>query len=166
MAIGGLGVSLAGFGGLIAAFGRGRGVLEPIQGWRIANVVLGGAILTLTGLSVVVVNLVVDDERTSIRIVSGLFVLFVLYRTSIALQRGLAWDGYEGRWRFYLILAVGLVAAATVNIFVGSVGFLAVVLLLFLLDTFGVFMNAVADFTLGAFERKDLDQNTGKQSAD
>ena len=48
-----------------------------------------------------------------------------------------------------------MTTAAVVSVFVGSMGLLAVLLLVFLLDVFGVFMNAVGDFTRGAFEKQN-----------
>lgn len=151
MALGGLGVSLAGFAGLIAAFGRSKSDPDPVQAWRIANIVIGGAVLTLTGFGTIAVYLVVDEPTLTVRIASGLLTLFTLLRGISLLGARPAWEGYERRRRLYTIGFVLLTAATAVNVSVASVGLLGVLMVINLFDVFGIFMNAVADFSSGMF---------------
>jgi hypothetical protein len=53
MAIAGLGVSLAGFGGIIAALDRRPAAQSPIAAWRIRNIAFTGFTLTFAGFSTV-----------------------------------------------------------------------------------------------------------------
>ena len=159
MALGGLGVSLAGFAGLIAAFGRGKGAPDPVQAWRIANIVIGGAVLTLTGFGAIAIYLLVDDPTLTVRIASGLLTLFTLLRGFSLLGAGPAWEGYERRRRLYTIGFVLITTATAINVSVGSVGLLGMLMVFNLFDVFGIFMNAVADFSLGAFASKSHDSD-------
>ena len=157
MALGGLGVSLAGFAGLIYAFVRKEGETSPFQSWRIANIVVGGAILTITGFGAIAIFILTNDEENTVRITSGVFAILLGYRFALALYPGPAWAGYERRRRGYMIVAFAITTAAVVNVFVGHVGFLAVLMVVYLLEVFGIFTNAVLHFTTDAFQSSEDD---------
>jgi hypothetical protein len=53
MAMGGLGISLAGFAGLIATLDRRALSGNPIAAWRIRNIVLRGSLVTIIGFGTV-----------------------------------------------------------------------------------------------------------------
>lgn len=99
MALGGLGVSLAGFAGLIAALDR-RAEFDAIQRWRLSNIVIGGFTVTLFGFGTIAVFLITDDVQLTAR-VSSLFLGVALSMRHIgAIRPGAAWPS-EQRRLFY-----------------------------------------------------------------
>jgi hypothetical protein len=143
MAIGGLGVSLAGFAGLIATLDRRALSGNPIAAWRIRNIVIRGFLVTIIGFGTVAVHTVTEDLEMSIRIGSlflALMVLLVVRET----RPGPAWpdDRMRRRIRLSIPFAVTLVL---MNVALAEVGFLQLLLLAFLGGAFGIFINAVRE---------------------
>lgn len=130
MSMGGLGMSLAGFGGLIAALTPKKAAASPITKWRIFHIVIWGLQLTAIGFGVVAVYSITKDEAMTARIVSAAAVFVHLLRFR-SLQPGPAWlnesvrrTNIWGTWVLILIFAG--------NVVLGSVGYLhAIMLLLF-----------------------------------
>jgi uncharacterized membrane protein HdeD (DUF308 family) len=147
MALGGLGVSLAGFAGLIVAFGR-QGVHDPIQAWRLKQIVTGGFLLTHFGFGVIAAYLVTDDVDTTIRVVAGLLSIALAIRGVVSTRPGPAWPD-EGRRRGYMGLGLISIGACITCAIAPSVGLLAVIGLLVFGEPVGVFVNAIADAARG-----------------
>ena len=65
MALGGLGVSLAGFAGLISALDRRPEGHTPIARWRIRNIVVGGFAATFIGFGIIAMSTATTNEAPS-----------------------------------------------------------------------------------------------------
>jgi hypothetical protein len=142
MAIAGLGVSLAGFAGLIAALDTSPE--SPVRSWRIRNIVLSGFFLTFMGFGTVATHTLTDDVELTVRIVSLVSAVLLIARFSREIRPGPAWPE-----RRSLVVAsviglsvIGLFAA---NAIVASVGFLQLVLLFELTDPVMIFVFTVGD---------------------
>ena len=145
MAVGGLGVTLAGFGGLIAALERREGGHSPIAAWRIRNVVYSGFGVTFVGFATVALYTTTQDVTLTVRLATIAMVLAVAanWRT---LLPGAAWRSERQRW-VAIFLRLDAIAAALVNVALGSVGYLQLLLLVLLSGPIGTFVLAVADVT-------------------
>ena len=149
MAIGGLGVSLAGFAGLIAALTPEQQRNSPIARWRIGRVVVWGLHVTLVGFGVVAIFSLLEDETQTARVASGLAALLLAVRSWRSSRPGPAWpeDGWRrstlALWSFEVLFVLG-------NVVVGSVGYLHVIMLVFLAEPAAVFVAAVQDATSGS----------------
>lgn len=148
MAVGGLGVTLAGFAGLIAALEGGRESGHSlIAAWRIRNVVYQGFGVTFVGFATVALYATTQDVALTVRLATIGAVLAVAanWRT---LQRGPAWPD-ERRRRVAIVVRAAACAAALVNVALASVGYLELFLLLVLSGPASTFILAVADVTRG-----------------
>ena len=146
MAMGGLGVSLAGFAGLIAALTPGQQRDSAVARWRISQIVVWGLHLTFLGFGIIAVHALVADVSTSARVGSGMAALLLAVREWRSSRPGPAWPD-EGQRRFVMVLAAATVAFFLGNVVVGSVGYLHVILLVMLVAPAMVFVSAVRDAT-------------------
>jgi len=143
MAMGGLGVSLAGFAGLIATLDRRALSGNPIAAWRIRNIVIRGFLVTTIGFGTVAVHTVTEDVEMSIKIAS--LVLALMWLLMLGETRpGPAWPDDRMRRRIRLSIPF-LVALVLLNVALAEVGFLQLLLLAFLGGAFGIFINAVRE---------------------
>lgn len=142
MAVGGLGVTLAGFAGLIAALQGSQG---PVAAWRIRNVVFLGFGVTLLGFGTVALHSITQDVPLTVRLVSTVMVVMRAANWG-ALRAGAAWRSERQR-RGAIVLQLGFAIAAIVNIALASVGYLQLLLLVSLSAPAGIFANAVRDVT-------------------
>ena len=142
MAIGGLGVTLAGFAGLIAAL---QGPEGPVAAWRIRNIVALGFSVTLIGFVTVALYTVTQDVALTVRLSSIVLVVLAAVRWG-EMRPSAAWESERQRRRFKLgNLAFGIAVAA--NIALASLGYLQLLLLFALASPAGIFAAAVADVT-------------------
>ena len=148
MGIGGLGVSLAGFAGLIAAFTPEQQRNSALARWRISRVVSWGLHVTLLGFGVVAIDSLVEDSAQTARIASGLGALLMAVRTWRSSRPSAAWPDERQR-RFTMALWAFQCAFVLGNVVVGSVGYLHVIMLLFLAEPAAVFVSAIQDATSG-----------------
>jgi hypothetical protein len=141
-AVGGLGVTLAGFAGLIAALQGTRG---PVAAWRIRAVVSGGFGVTIVGFATVALFTITQDVPLTVRLGS---VLMVVTRAASwgQLRPGAAWRDERQR-RGAIVLQVVFANAVVANIALASVGYLQLLLLVMLTGPFGIFSLAVRDVT-------------------
>jgi nitrate reductase NapE component len=140
---GGLGVSLAGFAGLLHALNPNAGD-DPITRWRIKNIVLGGFFVAFSGLLVWPVYRLTEDVETTVRIVSG-FMAVVLVRLLIEETKpGPAWPS-ETRRKVYRVITIGQIALLVVSAVLGSVGFLELMFWLVVGAPVGTFVNFIQD---------------------
>ncbi len=154
MALGGLGVSLAGFAGLIAALTPERQKGSAVARWRISHIVIWGLHLTFLGFGVVAVFAVVGDAPTTARLASGVAAVLLAVREWRSTRPGPAWPSERER-RFVQAVSTTGVLFMVANVVVGSVGYLHVVMLMMLLAPALVFAAAVRDATTeGAGDRR------------
>jgi hypothetical protein len=148
MAMGGLGVSLAGFAGLIATFDRRAGSGNPIAAWRIRGIVTRGFLVTITGFGTVAVHTLTEDVAMTVRIASFFLVLmsFLLLREN---RPGPAWPD-DRRRRIIVRSTAFLLALMLLNMVLASVGFLQLLLLFWLSGAIGIFMNAVREIGIAS----------------
>lgn len=151
MALGGLGVSLAGFAGVIAALDRRPEAQSPIATWRIRNIVISGFTLTLAGFGVIAIHAVTRQQVSlTVRIISVLLAIGVTARALVEMRPGPAWPSTFG-WRFAvgssLLMVVGYLTSAVR----GGVGLLQLMMLFHLLDPLSIFLNTARDAASGRF---------------
>jgi hypothetical protein len=151
MALGGLGVSLAGFAGLIAALDRRAERFDAVQRWRIRNIVMGGFTVTLLGFGTIALFLATDSVQLTTRISSLLLAGSLALRHVRAITRGPEWPN-DRRRLFYATVGWIVIALCVTNVLLASVGFLAVLTLLALNEPMGIFINAVGEVTEHAQE--------------
>jgi hypothetical protein len=149
MAIAGLGVSLAGFAGLISALDTSPG--SAVKAWRIRNIVIGGFFLTFMGFGTVATYSLTEDVDATVRIVSFVSAVLLLVRTRTEIRPGPAWPDRRG---LVVALVMGLVAVALffVNVAVASVGLLQLLLLFELTDPTSIFFFAVREISARGHE--------------
>jgi len=144
MALGGLGASLAGFAGLIAALHRWPVASWPVTAWRIRNIVIGGFVVTFAGFGTVAAYAATGGEGTlTARIVSALLAAEHLLRL-LNSRPGPEWPSETNRryaFAFGLVETVVLLA----NVVVGSLPLLQVLLLVELSGPTSIFINTVRD---------------------
>ena len=117
MAIGGLGVSLAGFVGIITALDRREDARSEISLWRVRNIVRAGFTLTVIGFGTVAVYTATgDDVELTIRIVSLFAIAAILFRMRAEFRPGPAWPDKVGWW-----VAVGLESIAILVLIASAV---------------------------------------------
>ncbi|HKB28914.1 MAG TPA: hypothetical protein VKC59_07820 [Candidatus Limnocylindrales bacterium] len=149
MAIAGLGVSLAGFGGIIAALDRRPAANSPVAAWRIRNIAFTGFSLTFTGFGTVALYAVTSGDLTiTVRAASLLLAAADLLWLRFETARGPAWTS-EGQRRVAIATAVALTVATLSNVAYGASGFLQVLLLAHLGSPVSIFFNTVRDATSG-----------------
>jgi hypothetical protein len=147
MAIGGLGVTLAGFAGLIAALERREGGHSPVAAWRIRNVVYSGFGVTFVGFATVALYTITQNVTLTVRLATIVMLLTVAANWRSLLPSAALRSQRQRRVAIVMRLAVG--AAALVNIALASVGYLQLLLLILLFGPIGIFVLAVADVTRG-----------------
>lgn len=148
MAVGGLGVSLAGFAGLIAALAPEQQRHSSVAQWRISRVVAWGLHVTLLGFGVIAIYSLLEDAALTARVASGLGALIMAVRTWRSSRPSAAWPDDRQRRSTMALWAVQ-VAFVLGNVVVGSVGYLHVIMLVFLSEPAAVFVAAIQDATSG-----------------
>ena len=149
MSIGGLGVSLAGFGGLIAALTPRKAAASAVTRWRIANLVLWGLQLTFIGFGIVALDAIVEDASTTARVASGAAALVHVWRFRAA-RPGPAWPRESERRATQWFTAIFTLVMAG-NVVVGSVGYLHAIMVILLTGPASVFATGVREIFDDAF---------------
>lgn len=146
MAVGGLGVTLAGFAGLVAALeGRPGARHSAIAGWRIRHVVYQGFGVTFVAFATVALYTLTQEVARTVQLGTVAAVLTVVANWRWLLP-GPAWP--DDRRRRVAIFARTIVCAvALVNVVLASVGFLQLLMLVLLSGPASTFILAVADVT-------------------
>ena len=150
MAIAGLGVSLAGFAGLISALDRSPDAHSPVAAWRIRNIVIGGFALTFAGfVTVALYRVTASDLTLTIRLASLVLAVANVLPMRSESRAGPAWPSERGR---YLAIAATLllVAVDLGNVWVGSLGYLQLLFLFQLIGPASIFFNTIRDVARGA----------------
>lgn len=145
---GGLGVSLAGFAGLIHALDSSDNADNPITKWRIRSIVSAGFSVALSGLLVWPVYRITKDVELTVRIVSGFLFIQFLRLAWTDLKPGPAWPE-QHRWRVNVAISSVLLTFMGTNIVIGSVGFLEILFFLAVGQPIGTFIRAIGDLHNG-----------------
>ena len=144
MSIGAIGVSLAGFAGLISALHRTPAATTAVAAYRIRGIVFLGFSLTFIGFGTVALFALTDGNLTlTVRLATLLCLAAHLwgFRES---RPGPQWRSERERRASLAILTV-LAVVTLGNLVVASVGYLEVLLLLVLFGPVSIFYNTVRD---------------------
>ena len=146
MAIGGLGVSLAGFAGLITALDRTAISGSPVAIHRISGIVFLSFAVTVAGFGIVVAyEATGHDLPLTIRI--GTILLALPYvRGFLQARPGPPRPDERQRWTTILSLVVLTLA----NLVFASLGYLEVLLMAGLVGPITIFYNTIRDYTRAA----------------
>jgi hypothetical protein len=145
MALGGLGVSLAGFAGLIAALDRRSARASPVATWRIRNIVIIGFSVTVIGFGTVALFTVTGKNLAlTAQLASVGFLVVGLWWLWFEARPGPAWTTESSR-RIGQGLTVAIMAAALGNVALGRLGLLQILLLWQLVNGASIFINTVRD---------------------
>ncbi len=143
MLMGSLGVTLAGFAGLISVVGsRGR-ALGAVERWRVRHIVTRGFAVSVVALTTIFVFSAIGKLDPTVRIATVLLLLarFSFWSQS---QPGPAWPNEQTRRRVRGNWLIGIAVVAS-NIYFASVSLLQGLLLLELVSPMIVFVRAVLD---------------------
>jgi hypothetical protein len=147
MAFAGLGLSLAGFAGLISAIAGPRAASNAaVAAYRIRAIVVLGFCLTFAGLGTVAGYAVTGDLGMTVRIGSLLMAVPFLRGLLIDTRPGPVWENQRERQSNVAGLLV-LLAACLANVAVANEAALQVLLLLGLIGPTTIFYNTIKDAT-------------------
>ncbi len=145
-----VGLSIAGFGGLLAALDPRPWHDTPTASWRVKTVVSFGLRVTVVALGTVAVFTLSGDQSLTIRVGTAALFLVVGQVAWSAGRPGPAWDDEAQRRTWYRFNAVHL-AAMLPNLFLASTGYLQLLFVWSLGLPFSIFLRTVE----GAFRRPD-----------
>jgi hypothetical protein len=148
MAMGGLGVSLAGFAGLIAALDQRPASRSPVAAYRIRGIVFLGFSLTFASFGTLALYpLTGDNLELTVR--GGSLLLALPHLRGLRESRpGPLWPDERQRKANIAALLV-LLALSAGNVVVGSLGYLQVLTLTALIGPVSIFYNTVRNATGG-----------------
>jgi hypothetical protein len=146
IAIAGLGVTLAGFSGLVAAFRR-SGQWKPLDSYRLLQIPEMGLSTALIALATIPLALTVGSGRAAIQWASGLALIFVIGQVVVLITRARAMGIELPRGG---TISAGLVDTATFlvgaySLALGSLPAFEWLLLLLLARTMLAFVLVMAD---------------------
>lgn len=144
LTFGGLGISLAGFAGLIHALDRSQDADNPQTKWRIRNIVIAGATVAMAGLLTWPVFGFTQDVETTVRIISAFFVVGFIRQMAVDARPGAAWPN-ENRRRVFLAIGIVLMGFAVLNVSIASTALLEMVFVLAVGGPIGTFIRAIGD---------------------
>jgi len=145
MAFGGLGVSLAGFAGVIAALAPPRAADAALAAWRLRNIVIGGLRLAITGFATVALYTATGENLDlTVRLASLLLAVPFLFFFWSETRPGPEWPTESYR-HFAMTVFALLFVATLVNVVLGLLGYLQILFVVYLFDSMSIFFNAVQD---------------------
>ena len=143
-AIAGLGVSLAGFAGLIAAF-RLRTDWDAVTLWRVKTIVGDAFITAFAALALIPIFSITGDLPTTVRIGSGVFIV----ATSFELLRNRRFDPKvwvpAASHRVFIATNVAFALLQVANLWLASLGILQLSFLIYLTSPAAIFGNFVRE---------------------
>lgn len=147
MAFGGLGVSLAGFAGIIATLRRPAAEDAAVAAYRIRTIVFLGFCLTFVGFGTVALYAVTTgDLALTVRVSSALLAIPFLRGLLVDTRPGPVWP--LERQRQATIVVLFLMLGATLgNVIIGSVAYLQVMMLVGLIGPVSIFYATIVDAT-------------------
>lgn len=146
MAFGGLGITLAGFAGLISALDRAPGGSSAIANYRIRNIVVLGFWLAFTGLGTVALYGATSDVTLAVRVGTAFLSLRFVRGLMSDTRPGPAWP-VERERRFGVLLLVLMFAACVPNFAMASPGYLQLLMIMGLIGPVTIFYNTIRDNT-------------------
>jgi hypothetical protein len=148
MAIGGLGVTLAGFAGLIAALESREGERHsPIAVWRIRNVVYRGFSVTFIAFATVALYGLTQNLNLTIQLATVGTVLSIAADWRSMLP-GPEWPD-DRRRKVAIVVRTAVGVAMLANVFLVNGGLLELFMLIVLTGPASTFILAIADFSRG-----------------
>jgi hypothetical protein len=156
MAMAGLGVSLAGFAGLISALDRRPMARSPEAAYRITGIIFLGFALTIAGLGTVVAWTVTGQNLSLTLQVGSLLLVIPLIRGFLQARPGPAWSSERERWTVIAGLSV-LTAVTLGNVVVANLGYLQLLMLGALIGPIQIFYNTVRDAARGDLVEAEAD---------
>lgn len=147
LTFGGLGISLAGFAGLIFVLDRRPSTDNAISRWRIRHIALTGLLIATAGLLVFPVYFLSENTDLTVRIISAFGLLVFAGSARRDLRPGPAWPD-EGRRKVNIVLSfvtAGLWAACFVT---GSVGMLMLAFVAWISAPIGTFANSILELKI------------------
>jgi len=144
LSVAGLGMSVAGFAGLVSAFRRGE-AWDRVELWRLRSIARLSFLVVFIGLAVFPVFALLGDEAATIRWVSG--AIAGLYVIEIVLARRDTLNWPTRTWLVGSLLADGVFAAINAaNVVLGLTALLEVGLLLRLVHPVNLFLLVLRSF--------------------
>ena len=144
LTFGGLGISLAGFVGLIFALDRRPDEANPITRWRIRNVAINGLFIAQAGLLVLPLYELTGSVEATVRIIT-IFALAVMVFSGVGeFRRSAAWPD-ESRRKGMIAFAALVAGLWLVNLVVASAGFLMLLFVGWIAGPIGTFANAILE---------------------
>ena len=148
LAFGGLGLSLAGFAGLIAALHRSPQTDSAVAAYRVGGIVFLGFALTLIGFGTVALYSVTgNDLALTVRITTVALALMPI-RGLLVSRPGPAWPNERER-RFLIGILCVFTAVTLGNLLFANVGYLQLLFLLQLTGPMTIFFNTIRDASRG-----------------
>ena len=145
MALGGLGVSLAGFVGIITALDRSGDARSVIAMWRLRNIVWAGFTLTVIGFGIVAVYAVTGDQLESTVRIAALFAIVANgMRLFFEFRPGPAWPSRQG-WVVAVLIEALVLAGFVATAFIAQVGLLQLMLIFQLGFPLSIFFFTIRD---------------------
>ena len=147
MAMGGLGVSLAGFAGLLAALRPNQEASHSdVYRWRIRETVISAFQLTFNAIGTVVFYEATKDVALTARVFSGIAAAMFVFGAAVRARPGPAWPNEADR-KAARFATYGWAVVMAANIVIGAEWYLMAVMLILLLAPVLVFVRAVIDAT-------------------
>jgi len=156
MAFGGLGVSLAGFAGLIQALDRSPEAQSAVAAYRVRGIVFLGFCLTLVGFGTVALYTVTGENLTLTVRIATIALALMAVRGLLESRPGPAWRT-EGERRVSIVVLTLIITVTLGNLLVADLGYLQLLLLLQLSGPMSIFYNTIRDAT--AVDPTDADKD-------
>jgi len=147
LTFGGLGISLAGFAGLIFVLDRRKDPDHPIARWRVMHIGNTGLSIAQTGLVVFPAFYLTDSVESTVRITSLIGLIFFSAPKFNLHRRSAAWPS-ERRRKVNIAIEAATAVGWTISIVIGSVGLLMLLFVIWISDGIGAFMRAITEFRL------------------
>ncbi len=144
LTFGGLGISLAGFAGLIYLLDPSPSSDNPISRWRIRHIALSGLMIATVGLLVFPVYFLTEDVPLTVRVISSFGLLALALGTRRDLRPGPAWPD-EGRRKLNMVLAAASGMLWVACIITASVGLLMLSFVGWISAPIGTFANSIIE---------------------
>jgi hypothetical protein len=147
LTFGGLGISLAGFAGLIFVLDRRKDPDHPIARWRVMHIGSTGLSIAQTGLVVFPAFYLSDSVELTVRITSLIGLLLFSGPKFNLHRRSPAWPN-ERRRQVNIAIEFATAIGWIISVVIGSVGFLMLLFVVWISGGIGTFMTAITEFRL------------------
>lgn len=147
LTFGGLGISLAGFAGLIFVLDRRPNSDNAISRWRIRNIAITGLFIAQAGLLVFPIFQLSGSTSTTVRIVSAFALIAGVATARSDLKPGPAWPS-EQRRRVTVALSAVAALGWAVNVLLASVGLLMLLFVVWIAAPIGTFANSILELRI------------------